>query len=78
MYRWVLSLDLKAAMEGASRMSGGSWFHKRGAATAKARSPFCFSLDRGMWRRPLLDDLRVLGAEWGCTRSAIYKMGPDH
>ena len=32
-------------MEGASRMSGGSGFHKRGAATAKARSPFWFSLE---------------------------------
>ena len=56
-------------MEGASRMSGGSW--ERGAATAKARPPFCFSLERGMCIRPLLEDLRDLVAEWGCKRSDI-------
>ena len=60
-------------MEGASRMSGGSWFHKRGAATAKARSPLCFSLERGMCRRPLLEDLRDLVAEWGCKRSDMQR-----
>ena len=53
-------------------MSGGSWFHKRGAATAMAWSPFCFSLERGMCRRPLLEDLRDLVAEWGCKRSDMY------
>ena len=57
-YSWVLSLDLKAEMEGASRLSSGSWFHKCGAATAKAWSPFCLSLERVMWRRPLSEDLR--------------------
>ena len=72
MYRWVLSLVLKAEMEGASRMCGGSWFHKRGAATTKARSPFYLSLERGTWRRPILEDLRDLGAEWGCKRSEMY------
>ena len=58
-------------MEGTSRMSGGSWFDS-GAAIAKARSPFCLSLERGMCRRPLLEDLRDLVAEWGCKRSDMY------
>ena len=44
----------------------------RGAATAKALSPLCFNVVRGTCRRPILHDLRDLGAEWRLMSSVIY------
>lgn len=50
----VLSLDLKAEMGGGGLfMSCSNWFHKRGAAAAKALSPFCLKHDLGMCKRSL-------------------------
>ena len=67
-----MSLDLKMVTEGASLSEGGSSFQRRGAATAKALSPLCFNLVRGTCRRPMLHDLRDLGAEWRLMSSVIY------
>ena len=70
----VLSLDLKLVTEGVSLIEGGGSLQRRGAATAKALSPLCFNLVRGTCRRPMLHDLRDLGAEWW-WKSSVVKGG---
>ncbi len=50
-------------------MSGGNWFHSRGAATAK--SPLNLSRDRGTYKRALLADLRGLEVDLNEIRSEM-------
>ncbi len=50
-------------------MSGGNWFHSRGAATAKALSPLNLSRDRGTYKIALLADLRGLEVDLNEIRS---------
>ncbi len=52
-------------------MSGGNWFHSRGAATAKALSPLNLSRDRGTYKRALLADPRGLEVDLNEIRSEM-------
>ena len=72
--RNVLSLRLNSAVDWHSFNSVGSWFHRRGAATEKARSPI-FSLGLLTAKSPWADarsaDREEISAT-GVRRSAMY------
>ena len=53
-------------------ISKGRAFHNVGATTANARSPFVLSLDEGISRRPLFEDLRDLTFGFGGSKSEMY------
>ena len=67
----VFSLVLKVSIEGAHLIAKGKLFHRRGAATEKARSPLPFNRDRGAESKSCSEDLSVLVLCRGQMRSVM-------